>query len=109
MPANNAQLKMLRNGGARRSERMMSSTIGSRFSRVILNSPASVAWAAARSKVAPSPTPSRPRTVNSTTAMRMAGPDVQIMAPTCCWTVTPPTIEGTRTVVSDSGVILSPK
>ena len=26
----------------------------------------------------------------------------------CCWTVTPPTIDGTSTVVSESGDILSP-
>ena len=31
------------------------------------------------------------------------------MAPMCSWVVTPPTIEGTRTVVSEIGVILSPK
>ena len=47
--------------------------------------------------------------MNSTMAMTMAGPEVQIMAPMCCWVVTPPTMEGTSTVVSDSGVILSPK
>ena len=39
----------------------------------------------------------------------IAGPDVQTIAPMCWLTVTPPTIDGTRTVVSDSGVILSPK
>ena len=43
------------------------------------------------------------------TAMSTAGPDVQIIAPMCCWVVTPPTIDGTRTVVSEIGVILSPK
>ena len=39
----------------------------------------------------------------------MAGPDVHSMAPMCSWVVTPPTIDGTRTVVSEIGVILSPK
>ena len=27
----------------------------------------------------------------------------------CCWTLTPSTIDGTSTVVSETGVILSPK
>ena len=39
----------------------------------------------------------------------MAGPEVQSMAPMCSWVVTPPTMLGTRTVVSEIGVILSPK
>src|SRR6188472_3746128 len=42
-------------------------------------------------------------------ARTIAGPDVQIIAPMCCWVVTPPTIDGTRTVVSEMGVSLSPK
>ena len=42
-------------------------------------------------------------------AITIAGPDVQIIAPTCSLVVTPPTIDGTSTVVSDTGVILSPK
>ena len=39
----------------------------------------------------------------------MAGPDVHSIAPMCSWVVTPPTIDGTSTVVSEIGVILSPK
>ena len=39
----------------------------------------------------------------------MAGPEVQIIAPMCWLVVTPPTIDGTSTVVSEIGVILSPK
>ena len=41
--------------------------------------------------------------------MITAGPDVQTIAPMCSWVVTLPTIVGTRTVVSETGVILSPK
>ena len=41
--------------------------------------------------------------------MTTAGPDVQIIAPMCWLVVTPPTMDGTRTVVSETGVILSPK
>ena len=39
----------------------------------------------------------------------IAGPDVQIIAPMCWFVVTPPTIDGVRTVVSETGLILSPK
>jgi hypothetical protein len=45
----------------------------------------------------------RPRLIPS------AGPAVQNMLRMCWPTVTPPTRRGTRMVVSDKGVILSPK
>ena len=47
--------------------------------------------------------------MKSASAITTAGPDVQIIAPMCSLVVTLPTIEGTRTVVSETGVILSPK
>ena len=47
--------------------------------------------------------------VNRMMAITTAGPDVQIIAPMCSLVVTPPTMDGTRTVVSETGVILSPK
>ncbi len=51
------------------------------------------------------------RPINAKPAIErtMAGPDVQSIAPMCSWVVTPPTIDGTRTVVSEIGVSLSPK
>ena len=51
----------------------------------------------------------RPMTVKIARAMITAGPDVQIIAPMCWFVVTPPTIDGVRTVVSETGLILSPK
>ena len=52
----------------------------------------------------------RPSRKNSTRLIASAGPAVQNMFRTCCPTVRPPpTSCGTRIVVSDSGVILSPK
>ena len=75
----------------------------------MLNSPASVAWAASVSKPVPVAGVVRPRKVNRASAMSTAGPDVQSIAPMCWFVVTPPTIDGTSTVVSDTGVILSPK
>ena len=47
--------------------------------------------------------------VKKTRAITTAGPDVQSIAPMCSLVVTPPTIDGTRTVVSETGVNLSPK
>src|SRR5829696_928204 len=108
-PANSAQPKIERNAGTRRSDRITSSTSGSRLTGVMLNSPASVACAAAVSKAVSAGVAVSPRTANSPTAMSIAGPDVQIIAPMCSLTVTPPTIDGTSTVVSESGVSLSPK
>src|SRR5829696_8883070 len=109
MPANRAQPKIDRKAGTRRSDRITSSTSGARLSGEMLNSPASVAWAAAVSNAVSAGVAVSPRIANRATAMSIAGPDVQTMAPMCWFTVTPPTIEGTRTVVSDSGVSLSPK
>ena len=52
----------------------------------------------------------RPSTKKMTRLMPRAGPAVQIMLRMCSPTVRPPpTSRGTRIVVSDSGVILSPK
>ena len=52
----------------------------------------------------------RPSKRNATRLIARAGPAVQSMFRTCCPTVRPPpTSCGTRIVVSDSGVILSPK
>src|SRR4029077_14678489 len=107
--ARRALEKIARNGGARRRERTIRTTIGRRLTIEMLNSAASALWALVRSKAALSPTPVRPRMRNSTQAIATAGPDVQIIAPMCSWVVTPPTIDGTRTVVSEIGVILSPK
>ena len=51
-----------------------------------------------------------PRKRNATMLMPSAGPAVHAMFRMCRPTVSPPpTSCGTRTVVSDSGVILSPK
>ncbi len=108
-PANSAQLKIARNGGTRRIEKMTSRMSGSMLMRPIENSPASVAWALAESNPGPVAGVARPRIANRTSAMTTAGPDVQIIAPMCWLVVTPPTMDGTRTVVSETGVILSPK
>ena len=108
-PANSAQLKIARKGGTRRIEKMTRRTSGSRLRRLIEYSPASVACALAESKPGPVAGVVRPRIVKSASAITTAGPDVQIIAPMCSLVVTPPTMEGTRTVVSDTGVILSPK
>ena len=52
----------------------------------------------------------RPRKKKMTRLTPSAGPAVQNMLRTCSPTVSPPpTSFGTRTVVSESGVILSPK
>ena len=75
----------------------------------MLNSPARVACALARSNGGALADTSQAEDQKRTAAMRIAGPDVQIIAPMCCWVVTPPTIDGTSTVVSEIGVILSPK
>src|SRR5918993_743734 len=109
MPAKRAQLKIDRKAGTRLTEKTMSNTRGSKLSGVMLNSLASVACACAGSKAGELAGVVKPINANSASDIRIAGPDVQIIAATCWFTVTPPTIEGTRTVVSESGVILSPK
>ena len=107
--AKSALPKIDRKGGARRSERMISMISGSRLSGEIQNSPASTACACAGSKATAAVGVTTPRITNPRSASRIAGPDVQIIAPTCSWVVTPPTTDGTSTVVSEMGVILSPK
>src|SRR3954468_16438083 len=108
-PANKAQQKIDRNGGMRRSDSTTRSTRGSRLSGVMLNSPASVACACVGSNAVDAAGLASPSTPKSARVMMIAGPDDQIIAPTCSLTVTPPTIDGTSTVVSDNGVSLSPK
>src|SRR3954447_9744418 len=108
-PANRAQQKIDRNGGMRRSDGTTRSTRGSRLSGVMLNWPASVAWACIGSNAVDAAGLASPSAPKSASVMMIAGPDDQIIAPTCSLTVTPPTIDGTSTVVSDNGVSLSPK
>src|SRR3954447_7758903 len=109
MPANKAQPKIDRNGGTRTTDSTTSTTSGKRLSRVMLNSLASVACAWVGSNAEAAAGVDRPKIAKSASVMAIAGPDDQIIAATCWLTVTPPTIEGTSTVVSDSGVNLSPQ
>ena len=89
---------------------MISSTIGSRLSRRDVELAGERRLGLRRSNGGASPTPSEAEDGEASAAMiTIAGPDVQIIAPMCCLAVTPPTIDGTSTVVSESGVILSPK
>ena len=75
----------------------------------MLNALASAARAASV-LISASGSATRPSRKNSTRLIPSAGPAVQTMFRTCCPTVRPPpTSRGTRIVVSDSGVILSPK
>src|SRR4051795_5975470 len=67
------------------------------------------ACASAGSKPWPDAGVANPSRANRTIVIRAAGPLVQIIAPMCSWVVTLPTIDGVRTVVSETGVILSPK
>ena len=101
--------KMARNGGARRMDSTTSRTIGSRLISEMLNSPPRIACASLGSKAVAGGSAIRPMIAKPRIDRTMAGPDVHSMAPMCSWVVTPPTIDGTRTVVSEIGVILSPK
>ncbi len=75
----------------------------------MLNAPSS-ACCAASVLAAPLGSAFSPMIRNRTRLIPIAGPAVQNMFLTCCATVRPPpTSLGTRIVVSDSGVILSPK
>jgi hypothetical protein len=82
---------------------------GRRLTAEMLNALLSASWAASV-PTAPSGSAFSPRRKNSTRLIPSAGPAVQIMFLMCWPVVRPrPTSCGTRMVVSDSGVILSPK
>ena len=95
-------------GGTRRRESTTSSNRGSRQIGEILKTPASASSAAF--VLAPAEVFAlRPMMRKNASATRKAGTTVLAM-PRMCWsTVTPPTIDGTRIVVSESGDILSPR
>jgi hypothetical protein len=109
MPANSAEPRIARNGGTLRIVNTTSRTIGSRFRTVMLNSLPRIARASSVETTAFA-VASRPRTRKITRLIASAGPAVQTMFRTWRPTVSPrPTSFGTRIVVSESGVILSPK
>ncbi len=101
--------KMARNGGARRTDRITRRARGARLRSEIWYDSARSAWVSAGSNPVPDAGVTRPMIVNPTMARTTAGPEVQIMAPMCWLVVTFSTIDGTSTVVSEIGVILSPK
>ena len=86
-----------------------SRTMGTRFTSEILNSAPRIACASLGSKAVVGGGASRPMRAKPRIESTMAGPDVHSIAPMCSSVVTPPTIDGTRTVVSEIGVSLSPK
>src|SRR5437660_4090075 len=107
-PESTAVPKMARNGGTRQSESRISRTSGSRLTGEIQKTFASASSAAVVSAVDADEPNTSPMTTKITRLMQKDGPTVQSI-PRMCWlTVTPPTIEGISTVVSDRGDILSP-
>ena len=108
MPANSADPRIARNGGTLRTVNTTSSASGSRFTTEMWKAFSSASSALSGSTAASGSTP-RPITRKITRLTPSAGAAVQNMLRMCSPVVTPPTICGTRIVVSDSGVILSPK
>ena len=109
IPANSADPRIARKGGYFRMANTTSSTSGSRLTAEMLNALPSASWAASV-PTAPSGSAFSPRRKNSTRLIPSAGPAVQNMFLMCWPVVRPrPTSCGTRMVVSDRGVILSPK
>jgi hypothetical protein len=107
--ASSADPRIARNGGTFRNVKAMRRASGSRFSGEIQKDSPRTSCARAGSRP-PLGAAFSPRTKKITRLMPMAGPAVQNMLRTCWLTVSPrPTSFGTRMVVSDSGVILSPK
>ncbi len=109
IPAKSADPMIARNGGAFRMENRTRRSNGRRVTAEMLNA-CSRASTAASVLASPSGSETRPSTRKMTRLIPKAGPAVQNMLRTCSATVRPPpTSLGTRMVVSDSGVILSPK
>ena len=108
-PASSAVDRIARKGGARRTEATRSTRTGRRLSGEMLNSPARTAWAWAGSSGTVAGGAVRPMRAKRRSAPPMATPEVQTIAPMCWLVVTPPTSDGTSTVVSEMGDILSPK
>ena len=109
MPAKSADPRMDRKGGNLSTAKTTSSSSGSRLTKPMLKAAASASRATSVLSTA-SGSAFSPRTRKMTRLMPSAGPAVQNMLRTCSPTVSPPpTSLGTRIVVSDSGVILSPK
>ena len=99
-----------RNGGTFLTVNTTSSASGSRFTRGDVEDAFSTAASAASVLTALSASTPRPMTRKITRLMPSAGPAVQNMLRMCAPVVSPPpTSRGTRIVVSESGVILSPK
>ena len=100
---------MARNGGAFLTVKTTSSAIGSRLSAVMLKALPRTSRACCV-LISPSGVALKPRKRKMIRLTPSAGPAVQNMFRTCRETVRPrPTSFGTRIVVSESGVILSPK
>ena len=109
IPAKSADPMIARNGGAFRMEKKTRRSNGRRVTAEMLN-----ASPGPRPRPPCSPHPGvggrDPSTRKMTRLTPRAGPAVQNMLRTCSATVRPPpTSFGTRIVVSDNGVILSPK
>ncbi len=100
---------MLRNGGKRFNDRKISSNSGSRLMTEIEYAEPIAARAASFWSDTSPPFSVRAMARNRITAMQKEGTVVQSSARMCWKTSTPPTSLGTRIVVSESGVSLSPR